>query len=63
MKPLQKLLNFLLPPRCPICQKKIWDTHAVCGECFGKLNFISSVVCQKCGKPLPYKEAKICAAC
>lgn len=63
MKFFQKLLNFLLPPHCPICQKKILDSNAVCGKCFGKLNFISGAICQKCGKPLPYKEAKICAAC
>ena len=63
MKAFQKVLNFLLPPRCPICDKQIWDTHAVCGECFGKLHFISGAICQKCGKPLPYKEAQICANC
>ena len=63
MNYLQKVLNFLLPPHCPICQKQIMDNHAVCGECFGKLSFISGAVCEKCGRPLPYKEAKICANC
>ena len=52
-----------MPPCCPICQKRLWDNHAVCGECFGKLNFISDAVCRKCGKPLPYKEAQVCAEC
>ena len=63
MKWFQKFLNFLLPPHCPVCQKRIWDNHAVCGECFGKLHFISGAICQKCGQPLPYKEARICASC
>ena len=63
MKIFQKILNFLLPPHCPICGKQIWDHHAVCGECFGKLHFISGAICQKCGKPLPYKEAQVCASC
>ena len=63
MKLIQKFLNFLLPPHCPICHKPILDNHAVCGECFGKLFFLGSTVCQRCGKPLPYKEVRICGAC
>ncbi len=63
MKFFEKILNYLLPPHCPICEKQILDSGAVCGECFGKLDFIPNSVCQFCGKPLPYKEAKVCASC
>jgi len=57
------ILNFLLPPHCPICHEKVIEPHAICGMCFSKLHFIGDNVCSVCGAPLPLKGSKICGQC
>lgn len=60
---IKGFIDFLLPPQCPICRKKVLENNTVCGVCFSKLTFISNTVCQKCGAPLPYEQAKLCVHC
>lgn len=50
-KILITLLNFLIPPICPICHKRT-ENIGLCPECFSKLEFIGTQKCSICGQPL-----------
>jgi len=59
------LLDFLLPPRCPACNRRISDHHHLCGTCFADLHFISDPKCQCCGMSFDIQvgDDPLCAAC
>ena len=63
MSLIKCIIDFLLPPLCPICHQRVLDNHSVCGKCFAELSFISNTVCEKCGYPLPYQQARLCIHC
>ncbi len=48
---LQKVLNFLLPPRCICCGKILDNENSLCPECFQRITFISEPYCSHCGIP------------
>ena len=48
---LNYILDFFLPPTCPICHKKGFG-NGLCSECFSKLEFIGTQKCSVCGRPL-----------
>ena len=48
-----KLLDFLFPPSCPICNSDVSDHGTLCPECWSKFNWISDPKCYKCGYPFP----------
>ena len=56
------LLDFLVPPTCMYCKKFIVDPHAICKDCFMKLDFINEPSCKDCGAPLPF-ENSFCISC
>lgn len=60
-----KLLDFLLPPHCPICKKRTQSLHTLCPECFTSLRFITKPMCVKCGRPFEYQlnEELLCGSC
>jgi ComF family protein len=45
------LVNLVLPPRCPGCGVLVEDDLQFCGDCWGRLRFISDPSCASCGKP------------
>ena len=49
---IQRLLNFILPPRCLLCGKILKEDTGLCGECITKLDLIKQPVCSECGHPL-----------
>ena len=59
------IINFILPPLCPICNKRVDVPHMLCATCFKRLNFITKPYCQKCGRPFEFdiKGESLCAAC
>ena len=61
---LQKVLDFLLPPLCPVCHDRI-ETDGVCPKCFSALEFIGTQKCSVCGKPLDaiVPGMAVCGAC
>ena len=63
-KILKGLLNFLLPPNCPICHQKI-ERDGLCPHCFSKLEFIGTQKCSVCGQPLDVlvPGMSICGTC
>ncbi len=61
----EKILNFILPPRC-ICGKKfVSECNSICAECFSEYCITSNFECSKCGNPLQYDfgENALCAEC
>ena len=63
----QKLLHFVLPHRCALCDAPSMDTKGLCGPCFGKIQFISQPSCKGCAFPLADTVAgrsiQYCGAC
>ena len=59
------LLDFLIPPLCPICKKRVLTPHGLCSECFSKIHFIERPYCHKCGRPFEFDipEETHCANC
>jgi len=63
-KSIEKILNILYPPTCPICGEilKI-NNYQVCKECKKKIKYIHEPVCKKCGKQLLVEEQEYCYDC
>ena len=62
---IKSIINFILPPVCPVCNHPVDETNMLCAHCFRKLTFITRPYCQKCGKPFEFdiKGDNICASC
>ena len=63
---LQSAIRSLYPPRCLACGAEIMGEHALCGGCWRELPFISGMVCDCCGIPLPgfnTGQAELCDTC
>jgi len=60
-----RLLDLLLPPTCLGCAGFVDRAQALCGACWGELNFISAPNCAICGLPFPFEadDGALCAAC
>ena len=56
-----KCLDYLYPPRCPVCGEISSD--GICPVCTKKLFFVKEHYCMKCGKPLEAAEAEYCRDC
>lgn len=61
--PLVRLVDLVLPPRCPRCGGMVGRQGDLCGACWRALRFLEAPVCDRCGIPLPDPEAFCCAAC
>lgn len=59
----EKLLDFLYPPRCPICDKVVLPEDKICPECRKKIHEAAEPVCMKCGKPLSNERKEYCFNC
>lgn len=59
------ILNALLPPQCLACSAVVDDAGALCGECFGRMTFVTAPLCASCGTPFetPVVEDAVCGAC
>ena len=56
----QKLLDVLVPPRCPMCGVLVSEVSTLCPDCFSKLHFISNPRCQICGRPFEFALTNDC---
>ncbi len=43
-----------LPPLCPVCRELVADHGGLCGDCWGRLSFISRPYCERLGIPFAY---------
>lgn len=46
-------LRLIYPPHCMTCNALVEDEGALCGTCWAETPFVSGLVCDKCGVPLP----------
>ncbi len=53
---LQTALHLIYPPRCTICGDQVESDFGLCGPCWRDTPFISGLVCDACGVPLPGEE-------
>lgn len=64
---LQHLLDFLIPPRCLMCNQVVSESGRVCVDCFKTLDFITDPCCRLCARPfISNTEAGkdfVCAEC
>jgi ComF family protein len=60
-------LDLLLPPRCAACDSAVDVQGQLCGECFGRTQFISVPFCIRCGVPFAAVEQGgadgVCPSC
>ncbi len=54
---LQALLHLIYPPQCLTCGARVISDFGLCGDCWRDTPFISGLVCQHCGVPLPGEDA------
>ncbi len=60
-----RMLEFLLPARCPCCGQKIERHGYLCGSCWGDLVPLASPYCERCALPFEFEiegESE-CGAC
>lgn len=50
---LQRVLQIVYPTACISCDAQIDQPQALCGKCWGNTGFITGLVCDACGVPLP----------
>lgn len=63
---LQSAIRFLYPPQCLSCRAETEADFALCGSCWKDTPFISGLVCDACGMPLPGEDANpdiLCDSC
>ncbi len=63
---MQSALRLLYPPQCLNCRALVESDHALCAACWRDTPFITGLVCDACGTPLPGEpgaEAVHCDDC
>ncbi|MGB1035156.1 MAG: double zinc ribbon domain-containing protein, partial [Primorskyibacter sp.] len=58
-------MHVVFPPRCIACADLVADDFGLCGACWGQTPFLSGLVCDACGTPLPGSSPWVehCDAC
>lgn len=60
---LQWGLEFLYPPRCPICDEVLEPGRDICPGCRERAVRAAEPVCKCCGKPLENERREYCGDC
>ena len=63
---LQTALDLIYPPQCVMCDAILGAPFQLCGACWRATPFISGLVCDTCGTPLPGDDtgrAETCDDC
>lgn len=63
---MQAALHLIFPPHCVSCGDPVAGDFNLCGPCWREAHFISGLVCDLCGTPLPGDdpdEQAICDDC
>jgi predicted amidophosphoribosyltransferase len=63
---MQRALRLIFPPQCIGCDAQVETEFSLCATCWRDTPFISGLVCDDCGTPLPGEErshAEICDDC
>ncbi len=65
-KKLQSAIRAIYPPECLVCRADTSDEFGLCGACWADAPFITGLVCDGCGMPLPGQDATettLCDSC
>ena len=46
------MVDFVLPPACPVCRNLVGGNDGICAACWRKLEFITPPICYRTGVPL-----------
>jgi len=57
------ILRLVFPPQCIACSGRVESEFALCGPCWREARFITGLVCDLCGVPLPGAEGGVPALC
>lgn len=60
---LQAALHLIYPPQCLTCDALVTTDFGLCGTCWRDTPFITGLVCDQCGVPLPGQETGHAALC
>lgn len=52
-KTFARLIDFLYPPSCPLCQTAVSLHGELCADCWTAFNWIDGPHCAQCGYPFP----------
>lgn len=50
-KIFQRLLDFICPPTCPLCNAGVSTHGELCADCWTAINWIDGAHCSRCGYP------------
>jgi ComF family protein len=53
---MQAVLQMIYPPQCLTCDAQVTTDFGLCGACWRDTPFISGLVCDTCGVPLPGED-------
>jgi len=56
-------LHLLFPPRCIACGDTVVSDFGLCGACWQQTPFVTGLVCDKCGTPLPGPDEGVAEFC
>jgi len=59
----QTAVHLIYPPRCTLCGASVATDFGLCGPCWRDTPFISGLVCDACGVPLPGDESEAVEYC
>ena len=48
---LHKILDFIYPPICPLCNEQVSQHGELCADCWTAINWIDGPHCARCGYP------------
>lgn len=54
----QELIDYLVPPSCPLCRTPLQVHNSLCGKCWREIDFITAPYCYRTGVPLPYEAGQ-----
>ena len=58
------LVDFVYPPRCPLCGEGIAGGPGLCADCWGQLEFPGQPACSRCQIPLAnHWDGEQCGSC
>jgi len=57
------LLDLLLPPRCPSCQRRCETARFFCPDCARRITPLSPPLCLRCGAPFTSPPDHLCEKC
>lgn len=60
---LQAALRLIYPPRCLTCDALVTTDFGLCADCWRETSFITGLVCDLCGTPLPGEDPGHAAQC